>query len=295
MAIQSLTSEGQLIVREGLTFDYPDSTAIIPDPRCRTLRGFLGADWVAQEYLLTPDEIEEIYMVDVGSAYTAYNEDGQTTGYEPTSEHHYYAGYGTSGNDDGNGPVMPLACVWEIYHRKDGTVYVVCDGHNDFLQEPGPPETEISRFWPWFSIVLNEGYDEKSLFPQSDIDLIRDMQLELNRSRQGLREHRRANRPKVAVAAGLLEAPDLEKLRTHPANALLGAERPRPGPEDRRCPADRQDAADRQRGLRHRPGLRGCPQGPGLRSGRSGDHFQRDGDRGQRGAVLPDHRPRLDG
>ena len=83
IAIQSLTVEGQLVVREGLTFDYPDSTAIIPDPRCRTLRGFLGADWVAQEYLLTPDEIEEVYMVDVGSGYHAYNENGHTTGYEP--------------------------------------------------------------------------------------------------------------------------------------------------------------------------------------------------------------------
>ena len=114
-----------------------------------------------------------------------------------------------------------MACVWEIWNRKDGTVYVVCDGYPDFLQEPLPPETHTTRFWPWFRIVLNEGYDEKTLFPQSDIDLVRDMQLELNRARQGLREHRRANRPKTAVAAGLLEEPDLEKLRTHPANALL--------------------------------------------------------------------------
>jgi hypothetical protein len=217
IAIQSLSQEGQLIVREGLTFDYPDSTAIIPDPRCRTLKGFLGADWVAQEYLLTEDEIEEIYMVDVGTSYTAYNENGQTTGYEPSGEQHYYAGSG-----DSDGLATPcLACVWEIYNRKDGSVYVVCDGYPDFLQEPGPPETQTTRFWPWFSIVLNEGYDEKTLFPQSDIDLVRDMQLELNRARQGLREHRRANRPKTAVAAGLLEEPDLEKLRTHPANALL--------------------------------------------------------------------------
>jgi hypothetical protein len=219
LAIQSLSSEGQLIVREGLTWDYPDSTAIIPDPRCRTLRGFLGADWVAQEYLLTPDEIEEVYMVDIGCGYTAYNEDGKSTGYEPTPEQHYHAGYG--GSDDGTGLSMPLACVWEVYNRKDGTVYVLCDGYCDFLQEPSPPETETGRFWPWFAITLNEGYDEKTLFPQSDIDLIRDMQLELNRARQGLREHRRANRPKTAVAAGLLEEQDLEKLRTHPANALL--------------------------------------------------------------------------
>ena len=217
IAIQSLTREGQLVVREGLTFDYPDSTAIIPDPRCRTLRGFLGADWVAQEYLLTEEEIEEVYMVDVGSCFTAYSENGETNGYQPNAAQHY----GTSDSGDDESQPASLACVWEIYNRKDGSVYVVCDGHPDFLQEPGPPEVQTTRFWPWFSLVLNEGYDEHRLYPNSDIDLIRDMQLELNRARQGLREHRRANRPKTAVAAGLLEEPDLEKLRTHPANALL--------------------------------------------------------------------------
>ena len=215
LAIQSLSQE-QLIIREGLSFDYPDSTAIIPDPRCRTLRGFLGADWVAQEYLLTEDEIEEIYMVDVETSFTAYDEKGRNRGYQPGVEKTY-----TAGGKDNDAGECGLACVWEIWNRKDGNVYVVCDGYPDFLQEPGPPETPTTRFWPWFSIVLNEGYDEKTLFPQSDIDLIRDMQLELNRARQGLREHRRANRPKTAVAAGLLEEADLEKLRTHPANALL--------------------------------------------------------------------------
>ena len=216
LAIQSLMLEPQLVVREGLSFDYPDSTAIIPDPRCRTLKGFLGADWVAQEYLLTEDEVEEVYMVDVGKGgYTAYDENGRTDGYEPNSQKHYKAG-GEDHDDE-----CSLVCVWEIYNRKDGLVYVVCDGYPDFLQEPMPPEAPTTRFWPWFAVVLNEGYEEHTLFPQSDIDLLRDMQLELNRARQGLREHRRANRPKIAVAAGLLEEPDLEKLRTHPANALL--------------------------------------------------------------------------
>jgi hypothetical protein len=216
LAIQSLASEPQLIIREGLTFDYPDSTSIIPDPQCRSLRGFLGADWVAQEYLLTPDQIEEIYMVDVGDGYTAYDQDGLSQGFELAKLSHYSQG----DRDDVSTP-LACACVWEIYNRKDGLLYVVCDGYKDFLQEPGPPEVEISRFYPWFSFVFNEGYDQQQLYPQSDIDLIRDMQLELNRARQGLREHRRANRPKTAVAAGVLEQGDMDKLRTHPANALL--------------------------------------------------------------------------
>ena len=95
LAIQSLMQEPQLVVREGLTFDYPDSTAIIPDPRCRSLKGFVGADWVAQEYLLTPDEIEEIYMVDVGSSYTCYDHNGVSSGFQPShSLDHYTAGGG---------------------------------------------------------------------------------------------------------------------------------------------------------------------------------------------------------
>jgi hypothetical protein len=213
LAIQGLTQEGQLIVREGLAFDYPDSTAIIPDKKCRTLRGFLGSDWVAQEYILTPDEIQEVYGIDVGQGYSAYDQDGNSSDTLPPR--HYDAGGKDQDTPGGN------ACVWEIYHRKDGLVYVVCDGYADFLQEPAPPDAEIQRFYPWFAFVLNEGYDETVLFPQSDIDLLRDMQLELNRARQGLREHRRANRPKTVVAAGVLEEVDKDKLKTHPANAVL--------------------------------------------------------------------------
>ena len=219
VAIQTLTSEGQIVVREGLTFDYPDSTAIIPDTKTKSLRGFLGADWVAQEYLLYPDEIEEIYMVDVACSYTAYDNDGNSTDRHGDASNHYAAGGGDKGSSDGDTTMR--ACVWEIYNRKDGTVYVVCDGYPDFLQPPAPPEAETQRFYPWFVVIMNEGYSTKKLFPKSDIDLIRDMQLELNRARQGLREHRRANRPKIAVAAGVLEEPDKDKLRTHPANALL--------------------------------------------------------------------------
>ena len=213
ISIQTLASESQLIVREGLTFDYPDSTAIIPDKKCRALRGFLGSDWVAQEYLLSLDEIQEVYGVDVAKGYTAYDEHGSPT--TSANEAHYDAG----GRDSGDTP--SCGCVWEIYSRKDGAVFVVCDGYKDFLQEPDKPDAELERFWPWFAFVLNEGYDTKVLYPQSDIDLLRDMQLELNRARQGLREHRRANRPKTAISAGILEEADKDKLRTHPANALI--------------------------------------------------------------------------
>jgi hypothetical protein len=75
--------------------------------------------------------------------------------------------------------------VWEIYCRKDGLVYVVCDGYGDFLREPASPDIFNERFYPWYALVFNECDDEKELFPPSDVRLMRDMQLEYNRCREG--------------------------------------------------------------------------------------------------------------
>jgi hypothetical protein len=220
LAIQSLASTPQLIIREGLVFDYPESTNIIPDLKCKSIREFLGADWVAEEFFMTPDQIEEIYKVDVGQNYRAWRADGITN---------------PSDTDQGTLPYVDVtrdaryqdmqsnvyAVVWQIYHRKDRLVYTVCDGYPDFLQEPSEPDIYTERFWPWYTIVFNESYHPDRIFPPSDIDLLWNMQLELNRARQGLREHRQANRPKIAVAGGRLEEEDKAKLRTHPANAVI--------------------------------------------------------------------------
>lgn len=220
LALKSLANETQLIIREGLVFDYPESTSIIPDLKCKNLREFLGADWVAEEFMMLPEQIEEIYKVDVGQNYRAWRAEGLN---EPDN------------TDQGTLPYIDVtrdaryqdmqsnvyAVVWQIYNRKDRLVYTVCDGYPDFLQEPSEPDIYTDRFWPWYPIVLNECYHSDRIFPPSDIELLWNMQLELNRARQGLREHRQANRPKVAVAGGRLEEEDKFKLRTHPANAVI--------------------------------------------------------------------------
>jgi hypothetical protein len=220
LAIKALANEPQLIVREGLVFDYPESTAVIPDLKCKNLREFLGADWVAEEYMLLPEQIEEIYKVDVGQNYRAWKAEGLN---EPDN------------TDQGTLPYIDVtrdaryqdmqsnvyAIVWQIYNRKDRLIYTVCDGYPDFLQEPSEPDVYTDRFWPWYPLVFNECYHSDRIFPPSDIELLWNMQLELNRARQGLREHRQANRPKIAVAGGRLEEEDKAKLRTHPANAVI--------------------------------------------------------------------------
>src|SRR5690606_8600339 len=59
---------------------------------------------------------------------------------------------------------------------------------------------------------FNEGEDDQELFPPSDVALLRDMQNEYNRSRQGKREHRKAARPRFATRRGSLNDEDKKRL-----------------------------------------------------------------------------------
>lgn len=217
LALEALSRAEQVVIREGLTVSYPDSWSIIPDTGMKQLRGFVGCDWVAEEYFLPANKIKEIYKLDVkhGGA-TAYAEKApgefEATESRPTDAQ-------TGG--DTAGRQREFFCVWEIYNKSDGMVYTVLDGHKDFLLPPSEPDVKLERFWPWFTFVVNEVYDEERVFPPSDVELMRNMQLELNRARQGLREHRRANRPQYFTRAGAMEDGDKEKVAQGKAHEVI--------------------------------------------------------------------------
>lgn len=216
LSMQSLMDQPMITVREGLVFDFPEANSIIVDPMCRQLRGFVGASWIAHEMYLTPDEVKEIYGVDVKKQYRQYDMKGQLFGHTNGTDYRTSL-EGTSGEHVGEGLVQ----VYEYYDRKAGVQYCVADGYNDFLREPMAPDVKVETFWPIFALVFNEVEHKDYLYPPSDVSLLLPMQHEYNRARQGLREHRRANRPKYAAPAGMLEDADKEKLATHPANAIL--------------------------------------------------------------------------
>jgi len=225
LALQAMSKETEIIVREGLTFTYPDSTAIIPDTSCKQLRGFVGAGWVAEEFYLSANQIKEVYSIDVksggGTSYSAKNAHGGEYSRGDTTDAH-----GTTGSDRAD---RDMFCVWEIYNRDDGLVYTICDGHKDFLLPPEAPDVWLERFYPWFPFVINEVYDEQSVFPPSDVRLMRDMQLELNRSRQGLREQRRAARPVRFTRKGALSSADKDSLTNCKAHEVIEMDGLQPG------------------------------------------------------------------
>jgi hypothetical protein len=214
LILQDLQSRPQVIVKEGIVFDFPQSSSIIVDPRCRNIRTFVGAQWVAQEFILSPDDVKEIYKIDVGKSFTAYKEE---------------APFQNPYDRSPKGEARDKCVIWEIYSKADNMMYVVCDGYADFLQEPSEPPLTLERFWPFFTLTFNDIENEKKIYPPSDVELLMPMQKEYNRTRQSLREHRIANRPCYAVPQGMLDEEDVLKLQTRPNNAVVVLNALQPG------------------------------------------------------------------
>lgn len=204
LLLAELQSKQDVIVSEGVKFDFPLSHTIIPDPKCRQLNGFVGADWVAQEFVLDLDEVKEIYGVDLGKEFQEYKD--------------------TKAEEDDK-----RATVWEIHSKKDGLVYVIADGYHDFLKEPECPVLELERFWPFFALVFNEVESERDIFPASDVRLLMPIQREYNRAREGLRQHRQANKPKYATYNGALDEKDVANLTSAEAHQVIKLNNLSPG------------------------------------------------------------------
>ena len=222
LSLSELSEQPDVILREGLMFDFPDATAIIVDPRCKQLRGFVGARWIAHEMFFTKDEVKDIYDCEVGSNYTPY--DVQARSHDSSRQ-----SLADGGSAKADAMEDGMVCVYEVYDKPSGLVYVVAEGYDDFLKEPAAPDLTLETFWPVHALVCNEVEHEKEIYPPSDVHLMRSMLTEYNRAREGLREHRKANRPTYLTPAGMLEEEDKEKLAARPAHGVLSIQGLQPG------------------------------------------------------------------
>lgn len=198
LSIQALLQEPEIIMREGLVIDFPQSTRVIPDKRCKSLDGFIGAGHVTLEYAYTCDEVEEMFGVDLDGKYSGY-----TTNAGSTRE--FCANDVTDDDYEWSPPAKKkqgMVCVWKMYDKPSGLVYFLADGYPGFLRKPAPPDVFVEDFWPVYALTFNAVESEDELFPPSDVSLMLDMQREHNRSRQGKREHRDAARPRWVFANG---------------------------------------------------------------------------------------------
>lgn len=199
-----------LVVREGPVFDFPRAAAVIVDKECFHLKTFAGARWIAHEFELNCGEIEEIYGCKVEGYAKAVKSETTFANFESSER---------SGHDDKK--KIDKYRIWEIQDKKNSQFLTVCEGYPDFLKEPAEPDVKIDRFWTIFPLIFNEIESDKEIYPLSDIELLKDTQDEYNRARQGLREHRKANRPMYFSTRGALTEDDKTKLSSHEANAII--------------------------------------------------------------------------
>jgi len=197
LSMASLQEQQYVLVREGLTFDFPESTSVIPDRMTRHLVGFIGSRWLTLKHLYTVDEVKENFGVDL--------EKGQYRRYSPRGANVDDSDQFRLDLDDEKADNADLVCVWEHFDRAAGTVYILCDGYEGFLREPGAPDVYVETFWPVEALTFNEVEDPEEVIPPSDVTLMLDMQREYNRARQGLREHRIAARPRFLSRKGALD------------------------------------------------------------------------------------------
>lgn len=210
--IRTLTADLQqqetVIVREGPIWSFPKSKRVIIDPACEQLSTLVGADWTAEEYHKTPEEIEEDWQVDVGQQFTAYRP-------HDTSWQRW-------GMSEGRVKEQNTARVWRVMNRKAGQEFVICEGYPDYVKPPAPPAIKLRRFFDIFPLVFDEiEDDEGEIYPPSDVWNCRFSQSSYNSKRQGIREHRMANRPGYVTTKGTFSEGDLNKFENHPTAAII--------------------------------------------------------------------------
>lgn len=215
LAMEQLQSEPEIVVREGLVYSFPKSTAVIPDKDTTDLRGLTDCGHLSEEFSYTVDEIQEIFGVnlkDEGWGYAPYKVNAATGEAKEQK---------TGSSSSGDEPEDEKCAVWQHFDRSTGLVYTLCDGCPRFLEPPKAPNVKLERFFVHFGLTFNEVEHEGELFPPSDVQLIRHMQMETNRAREDLRQHRYANRPAWLSPAGSLEEKDKKNLKDYNPHDII--------------------------------------------------------------------------
>lgn len=205
LGMAGLQMDKQIVVREGLVFEFPSSTSILVDMDCVQLKGLVNAKRVAREFHYTKRQVKEIFGVDIGTNYTQYS---------PTKTWERVA-------DNNRDRETNVACVYCVWDANTGLCYYVCEGFPNFLMEPAPPTIKVERFFPLYCLSFNDLEDEHNIYPPSDVEVVRPMQLEMNRSREGIREHRIGNKPGYVSSKGVFDDTTKTRLSGHSPNELI--------------------------------------------------------------------------
>lgn len=227
------------VMEEGVVYDFRPTTSVILDTKCRSLLGFVGAQWVAEELMMSPEQVEGQWHVDVRKGAAKQYAGGVEL--QQAAPLKTKAGGTKQVTNAGTWPDNAQVCVWILYHRRDQLKYVICDGYEDFLEEPEAPWPPLKRFWPILPLKLNRIEVEENrpqmgvtIYGESAVRLLRPMQQEKNRSQEGLRQHRVANKPGHVCGKDDFDKADRENLANRAAHDVIPLNNLPPGEDIRK-------------------------------------------------------------
>jgi hypothetical protein len=217
---KALLAKREIILREGLEWDFPNPTRVIPDRKTKQLKGWIGTDLLTLEIPVTIDRVKEVYQIDLKNMSPAASESQPGNISDPYS--HIKGGSGDS-TKKGSDEVK----VWLTYCRSTGLMYTHTEGYEGYLTEPEAP-VFLERFFPIYAYAPNELEDDcDDPFPDSDVELLKHSQREYNRIKDALRVHRIANRPGYVAPKGAIpkgdtsEEDDAKKFAEHLPHEIM--------------------------------------------------------------------------
>lgn len=227
-SVESSVQQGDMTnVEERIEFDFPSATNIIIDPKCKCFKGFIGAKWIAQQYIMSLEDANSYFelrgnaQIVTGGEFMEYAEDGLE---KPSA---------TRETQPKDAAKSPLGCFWEVFDLTTKSSFFICDGWRWFVQQPKPVQPATNRFWPIFSLTFNDIETEEGqkvhVYPPSDVQLLKPIQEERNRTRNELKEHRQVNRPFFYGLANMIEEEDLKKFADHETGEYISLKKPLSG------------------------------------------------------------------
>src|SRR5262249_48055338 len=146
-------------------------------------------------------QVQKIYKIDVSKSYSAHTPEGKKGDKRKNRD--------------------KLAAVYEVYDIIGQVCFTLCAGYPDYLREPGEPNVKLQQFHPYYALYFNDTEDPETVYPPSDVELVRSMALDYNRGREGLRIHRQANRPATVAAKGVLDESTKVMFATHVDHEII--------------------------------------------------------------------------
>ena len=182
--LMALEEKVEIITAEGLVVDNIDpEDVLIMDESCRDIDEFMQSGEIAHRIRMTVGNFKQQFRKT-----------------PPKQARRYTGGGDTPQNIDEDDQMID---VYEVWSKKDQTVYTLCEGAPAYIRAPFQPKTLGAQWYPFFGLQLRRVDGER--YPMSLVEMAQESADEYNTKRTNEAEHRRKNLPVRLVnkAAGI--------------------------------------------------------------------------------------------